>query len=88
MRCEENLRGRSEYPITNTDMVHEISHRSERDPRLTQEACYWITRMLGFNPSNIVGSTSTPRVQHPNHELCHCTDDVTQHVRSTSAPRA
>jgi hypothetical protein len=22
MRCEENLRGRSEYPITNTDMVH------------------------------------------------------------------
>jgi hypothetical protein len=22
MRCEEKLRGRSEYPITNTDMVH------------------------------------------------------------------
>jgi hypothetical protein len=22
MRCKENLRGRSEYPITNTDMVH------------------------------------------------------------------
>jgi hypothetical protein len=22
MRCEENLRGRSEYPITNTDTVH------------------------------------------------------------------
>jgi len=22
MRCEEKLRGRSEYPVTNTDMVH------------------------------------------------------------------
>jgi hypothetical protein len=31
----------------------------------------------GFNPSNIVKPNHrTPRVQHPNHELCHRTDDA------------
>jgi hypothetical protein len=37
-------------------------------------------RWPGFNPGNIVNpNTSTPRVEHPHHELCHRTDDVAHH---------
>jgi hypothetical protein len=35
-----------------------------------------------FYPNTIVHLNNTPRVQHPNHELCHRTDDVAQHRKS------
>jgi hypothetical protein len=39
---------------------------------------------LGLNPINIMNPITLHRVQHPNHELCHRTDDVTQHHESNS----
>jgi hypothetical protein len=51
-------------------------YRTKVDSR---EACCWITGMTGFNPSNIMNFNSTRELQHPNHELCHRTDDVTKH---------
>ena len=33
-------------------------------------------------PTNTVSPNSTGELQHPNHELCHRTDDVTQHCES------
>jgi hypothetical protein len=56
--------------------------------RITREVLYWITRMegRGVNKSNRL-IQMYPRVQHPDHELCHRTGDVTQHRLIQKHPR-